>query len=506
LVKEDAHKIIVGDLRQAIYLFAGASSKAFEDNAESIGATFYPQTICWRGTAMVAASARYACEQFSNEVRKAYKPFLNGEELDLPDYQAHRSPLEAGYDWPVGALPVQVKTEEVVEAYRKSIELHGEDTTFGMLCRIKKPLAGFIKAFLKNGIPVSTPSDEDGGLVKEAFSLAKKNRSDALDDKSKQGAAKSVLGLGWHKIATSRISSLKRDIEGMVNVAIGKYSDMFKGDRKSMAQDTAFQEVMGNLELLTAFVELYAKENGNDVSATGKESVVSVIENWVENSLFSERGGNAVHIATIHRYKGDEANVMFVVNSYMDKVDFDDEEGGNASKPCFMSERSVQASVESAINEVNMAYVAFTRAQKQNIIVNASVPFDNDVGTRLTGAFERDEDKMWGQGDSQPQDTSEDALDKHMNISESTICPDCGVSLLKEEGGFPLHSGHCGLTDEEKRRITAKVNTPDHSDDVDDDIDRCVECHHRDRKSTRLNSSHRCISYAVFCLKKKKNK
>src|SRR5437762_7184524 len=27
----------------------------------------------------------------------------------------------------------------------------------------------------------------------------------------------------------------------------------------------------------------------------------------------------------------------------------------------------------------------------------------------------------------------------------------------------------------------------------------------QDRKSTRLNSSHRCISYAVFCLKKKKH-
>src|SRR5438034_3722436 len=27
---------------------------------------------------------------------------------------------------------------------------------------------------------------------------------------------------------------------------------------------------------------------------------------------------------------------------------------------------------------------------------------------------------------------------------------------------------------------------------------------HRDRKSTRLNSSHTVISYAVFCLKKKK--
>src|SRR2546430_9804706 len=28
---------------------------------------------------------------------------------------------------------------------------------------------------------------------------------------------------------------------------------------------------------------------------------------------------------------------------------------------------------------------------------------------------------------------------------------------------------------------------------------------HRDRKSTRLNSSHSQISYAVFCLKKKKH-
>src|SRR2546421_9412818 len=32
------------------------------------------------------------------------------------------------------------------------------------------------------------------------------------------------------------------------------------------------------------------------------------------------------------------------------------------------------------------------------------------------------------------------------------------------------------------------------------------KCPKRDRKSTRLNSSHDQISYAVFCLKKKKNK
>src|SRR5437764_5489073 len=37
----------------------------------------------------------------------------------------------------------------------------------------------------------------------------------------------------------------------------------------------------------------------------------------------------------------------------------------------------------------------------------------------------------------------------------------------------------------------------------DDDVHQLVL---QDRKSTRLNSSHRCISYAVFCLKKKKKK
>src|SRR5204862_1839281 len=39
-----------------------------------------------------------------------------------------------------------------------------------------------------------------------------------------------------------------------------------------------------------------------------------------------------------------------------------------------------------------------------------------------------------------------------------------------------------------------------------DEVDAVV-ClrHHEDRKSTRLNSSHVEISYAVFCLKKKKN-
>src|SRR3712207_8002973 len=38
------------------------------------------------------------------------------------------------------------------------------------------------------------------------------------------------------------------------------------------------------------------------------------------------------------------------------------------------------------------------------------------------------------------------------------------------------------------------------------DSAQCVDKPARDRKSTRLNSSHANISYAVFCLKKKKTR
>src|SRR2546422_4551158 len=42
--------------------------------------------------------------------------------------------------------------------------------------------------------------------------------------------------------------------------------------------------------------------------------------------------------------------------------------------------------------------------------------------------------------------------------------------------------------------------------DVSSSLTSGIDLGARDRKSTRLNSSHGYISYAVFCLKKKKNK
>src|SRR3989442_6178533 len=50
---------------------------------------------------------------------------------------------------------------------------------------------------------------------------------------------------------------------------------------------------------------------------------------------------------------------------------------------------------------------------------------------------------------------------------------------------------------------SARSHTPPSRDHHSRKREYIVQATHRDRKSTRLNSSHVRISYAVFCLKKK---
>src|SRR5258708_39722202 len=51
-----------------------------------------------------------------------------------------------------------------------------------------------------------------------------------------------------------------------------------------------------------------------------------------------------------------------------------------------------------------------------------------------------------------------------------------------------------------KAALGAKIKDPD----ILCAVIQCMTASELDRKSTRLNSSHQIISYAVFCLKKKK--
>src|SRR5437879_11376339 len=55
----------------------------------------------------------------------------------------------------------------------------------------------------------------------------------------------------------------------------------------------------------------------------------------------------------------------------------------------------------------------------------------------------------------------------------------------------------------ERRRLLGKLYREDQGATVYQTLGELRHHGFGDRKSTRLNSSHRCISYAVFCLKKK---
>src|SRR4051812_49690136 len=75
------------------------------------------------------------------------------------------------------------------------------------------------------------------------------------------------------------------------------------------------------------------------------------------------------------------------------------------------------------------------------------------------------------------------------------------TTLFRSRRGSALRVAHpVALGDDRplRRRPDAPARTAAGADAEEDDR------HPEDRKSTRLNSSHMSISYAVFCLKKKK--
>src|SRR2546429_2430820 len=77
----------------------------------------------------------------------------------------------------------------------------------------------------------------------------------------------------------------------------------------------------------------------------------------------------------------------------------------------------------------------------------------------------------------------------------SDVCSSDLHAQLADDVGAPVVGGVVGVF---QRLFLGLVDAADVADDV---AGRVL---HGDRKSTRLNSSHGYISYAVFCLKKKK--
>src|SRR5256884_4472905 len=83
------------------------------------------------------------------------------------------------------------------------------------------------------------------------------------------------------------------------------------------------------------------------------------------------------------------------------------------------------------------------------------------------------------------------------------------IGMIRLDGGRDsiLATAYGGRMDPKGRLMTDGYTSIEHRDPLAEslgDSDLPSEGRLEDRKSTRLNSSHGYISYAVFCLKKKK--
>src|SRR5690625_5660135 len=77
----------------------------------------------------------------------------------------------------------------------------------------------------------------------------------------------------------------------------------------------------------------------------------------------------------------------------------------------------------------------------------------------------------------------------------------CRMQKVKSAGlkGMQFHNQR-----ERESRTNEDIDRERTHENYDLQNDENINYNERDRKSTRLNSSHVAISYAVFCLKKKK--
>src|SRR5690625_6842188 len=81
---------------------------------------------------------------------------------------------------------------------------------------------------------------------------------------------------------------------------------------------------------------------------------------------------------------------------------------------------------------------------------------------------------------------------------------DPGEPAPREGPGHEVH--RVPLTAADVDDVDSGAQPVDLPGEGQDDVDEQRVLDRADRKSTRLNSSHVAISYAVFCLKKKKSK
>ena len=112
---------------------------------------------------------------------------------------------------------------------------------------------------------------------------------------------------------------------------------------------------MDEIDLGRSLIRMYQRNAVSDFKITE-------FNKWVKNELF-QNSGNPVHLTSVHRYKGAEADYVYVMRSIPSE---------DSVKEIFLLKHLMEKSPQTAQEELCILYVAATRAKIQNIIVEVA--------------------------------------------------------------------------------------------------------------------------------------
>ena len=361
LMREGGNAVVVGDPKQSLYLFSGASSQSMSENIEALGCTVFPMTYCYRLTATL-----------STEVRLMLG--LDSEGNALP-YNSHRHP-DYIPSWPVGESSSFITPHQLAD----SVALGDM-----VLCRIGSPLVPQAMACLRNGIPVRIAGG--GDLEKGVRSVC-----ESIGIAGVQGVPQTASAIEEY---------LHHEVRGVLSKLMR--SKTHKGDEASARKDEQYINAVAYTDSITALVQRFADEATNSVfCAVGDEP-----QDWLAD-LFCDPnadGSGFVMFSSVHRAKGLESKRVFIITDRMTMTD----DGEEKVQPTFMLPWSMNNAAEIE-QEVNAVYVAITRAMKENIFVS------HDLGNTFYAALPtviRDEE--------QADDTADDDDDESEPLSVSPV-------------------------------------------------------------------------------------
>ena len=329
--------VLVGDEKQSIYGFSGASPESMAENRERFGCELMPMNTCFRQTHALARDVAYLMGRNADGTRSIYADHVS------PDWIP---------SWPEGTPTEVMNPSQAID------EIQAGDM---VECRLSAPLAEMAIEIVCKGIPV---------VLAGGGSMEKNIRREYLSIYPKD---KSRLEIR---------EALNSKLETVLANLLSKY----KNDEAMAKSDESYGNLEDVVTCINSLMDLqYSQDSDLDFCLpkykdknTNKmvqpHDYLAELFAIDEEQTATDEFAHCVILTTVHRAKGLENGTVFII---ADKVGTD-EEGNEKIVGCFMLPWSCNTEAEK-VQERNLVYVCITRAESRQIIVSHNADEESDI-------------------------------------------------------------------------------------------------------------------------------